>query len=92
MMHRMNLRWILAALLATLASAAWVFGLGEANVALLVREAALALVAVELWRLDDGAFPAIGFQLAFRFLEASFGGFELLADDRRFRVYRAIKR
>lgn len=56
------------------AGAAWAFGLGEAHAAVLVREAALALVAVELWRLVDGAFVAIGFQLAFRFLEASYGG------------------
>jgi hypothetical protein len=62
------------AALAALASAAWVYGLGEAHVAVLVREAAVALVAVQLWRLEDGAFAAIGFQLAFRFLEASFGG------------------
>lgn len=60
--------------LSAAASAAWLFGLGEAHAAVLVREAALALVAVELWRLEDGAFAAIGFQLAFRFLEASFGG------------------
>ncbi len=25
-------------------------------------------------------------------LERAFGGFEILADDRRFRVYRAVKR
>ena len=61
-------------LFAALASAAWMFGLGEAHPFVLVREAALALVAVELWRLDDGAFPAIGFQVAFRFVEAAFGG------------------
>jgi hypothetical protein len=60
--------------LASVAGAAWVFGLGEAHAAVLVREAALALVAVELWRLDDGAFAAIGMQVAFRFAEASFGG------------------
>jgi hypothetical protein len=62
------------AALAAAAGAAWVFGLGEGHALVLVREAALALVAVELWRLEDGAFAAIGFQLAFRFLEASFGG------------------
>ena len=56
------------------AGAAWAFGLGEAHAAVLLREGALALVAVELWRLADGAFMAIGFQLAFRFLEASYGG------------------
>jgi hypothetical protein len=60
--------------LSALAAAAWVHGLGEAHAGVLVREAALALVAVELWRLEDGAFAAIGFQIAFRFLEASFGG------------------
>jgi hypothetical protein len=59
---------------AAFAAAAWMFGLGESHVTVLVREAALALVAVELWRLDDGAFSAIGFQVAFRFFEASFGG------------------
>jgi hypothetical protein len=62
------------AALSAFAAAAWVYGLGEAHVAVLAREAALALVAVELWRLEDGAFAAIGFQVAFRFLEASFGG------------------
>ncbi len=60
--------------LAAIAAAAWSFGLGETSLAVIAREAALALVAVELWRLDDGAVSAIGFQLGFRFLEAPFGG------------------
>lgn len=61
-------------LVAAAAGAAWAFGLGEAHVAVLLREGALALVALELWRLSDGAFVAMGFQIAFRFLEASYGG------------------
>ncbi len=60
--------------LASFAAAAWTFGLGETHGTVLLREGALALVAVELWRLDDGAFSAIGFQLGFRFLEAAYGG------------------
>ncbi len=64
----------MVSVVAALAGCAWAFGLGEDHLEVLLREGALALVAVELWRLDDGAFSAIGFQAAFRFLEASFAG------------------
>ncbi|MDC8803594.1 class I SAM-dependent methyltransferase [Halomonas pacifica] len=53
----------------------------------LIREAPAYLApGGELWLVANAFLPYPDL------LEASFGGFEILADDRRFRVYRAIKR